>query len=162
MRVSVPWRYSKAIWTWSWTTWVALLEQGLGPDSHQRSLPISAVLWFCDTTWQENIQYRKEIPRWYAPIYVVSHIIREWGKNTDIHLQNPSVVLLLFQALCEESRTKGTTESLWKKRSQIYIKFSSAGLAFNLPTHQTPFSKFSVSTTDLENLKTTFILFYGL
>ena len=44
-----PWRYSKPVWTWSWTTgsrWPCLIK-GVGPDDLQRSLPTSVSLWFC-------------------------------------------------------------------------------------------------------------------
>jgi len=44
-----PWRHSKAVWTWSWATgsrrpW---LSEQVRPDDVWRSLPTSAVLWFC-------------------------------------------------------------------------------------------------------------------
>ena len=44
-----PWRYSNAIWTWSWATgsrWLCLSRQA-GPDDLQRSLPISTTWWVC-------------------------------------------------------------------------------------------------------------------
>ena len=43
-----PWRYSKAVWTWSWVTgcrW-SCLSSGVGPDDLQKSLPTSSILWF--------------------------------------------------------------------------------------------------------------------
>lgn len=42
----------EVISTWSWAAWVALLEQGVGPDDVQRFLPNSTVLWFFnDSLW---------------------------------------------------------------------------------------------------------------
>ena len=46
-----PWRYSEAIWTWFSVTcfrWPCL-SRGVGEDDLQRSLPASAIEWFCDS-----------------------------------------------------------------------------------------------------------------
>ena len=44
-----PWRYSKAIWTWSWAmrSGHPCLSRGFGPGALQRSPPTSAALWAC-------------------------------------------------------------------------------------------------------------------
>lgn len=45
-----PWRYSNAIWTWSWAScsrWLCLSRRA-GPDVLQRSLPTSSILGFCN------------------------------------------------------------------------------------------------------------------
>ena len=41
-----PWRYSKAIWTWSWAidSRLLCLSRGDGPDDLQRSLPTSTIV----------------------------------------------------------------------------------------------------------------------
>ena len=61
-----PWRYPEAFWTQSWATgsrWLCW-SRGVGPDYHHRSLPTSAILWFCDSVilwfcdpiyWQNNL-----------------------------------------------------------------------------------------------------------
>jgi len=44
------WRYSRVVWMWSWATcskW-PYLSKDFGQDDLQRSLPTSAILWFCD------------------------------------------------------------------------------------------------------------------
>lgn len=42
-----PWRYSEAIWAWSWATCYGCpcLSQGVGPGGLQGSLPTSTILW---------------------------------------------------------------------------------------------------------------------
>ena len=44
-----PWRYSKAAWTWTWATGSSCpcLRNWVRPGDLQRSLPTSAILWFC-------------------------------------------------------------------------------------------------------------------
>lgn len=50
------WRYSNAMWTYSWATccrWPSL-EKGVGPNNLQQSFPTSAALWF----WKIKELYR--------------------------------------------------------------------------------------------------------
>lgn len=61
------WRYSKFVWAWSWSRWLCL-SSGIGSNNLDRSLPASAVVWFCS--------FRVWIPRWTTYMIKTMELLR--------------------------------------------------------------------------------------